>query len=248
MVNEERAGVEQPVAVDAFPRIRRAPRRVAVGGNRVRRRAECKDVQNQRLVVSTPAVGQETRLRSPSVCERSFAIQCPVPIHSLVERVGDGANLRLAPGVPIEVARSGKGTSEEQGRVDGREFAAPRPSARLHVEEVVVEAPMPGRVRSLALRAVAEEAKDAQGTLDRLVPRQQSTLHHDGVRPEGHADRRNAADGVGHRAVRDQAGQRMCHVEEVAESAAFNRVEQRVVDVGLSYRRRHTVVGGRIVP
>ena len=37
VVNEERAGVEQPMAVDAFPRIRRAPRRVGVGGNRVRR-------------------------------------------------------------------------------------------------------------------------------------------------------------------------------------------------------------------
>ena len=182
------------------------------------------------------------------MCERPFAIQCPVPIHSLVERVGDAANLRLAPGGPVEVTRSGEGTSEEQGRVDGREFAVPRPSARLHVEEVVVEAPMPGRVLSLALRAVAEEAQDAQGSRDRIVPRQQSTLHHDGICPERHADRRNAADGVGHRAVRDQAGQRMCHVEEVAKRAAFNRVEKRVVNVGLSNRRRHVVVGERIVP
>ena len=87
LVNEERAGVEQPVGVDALSGTRRTPRRAGLGGDRVRWRAECEDVENQRLVVPTPTVVQEPRLRSPSVGERqserpstALKARCTLPV------------------------------------------------------------------------------------------------------------------------------------------------------------------------
>ena len=187
----------------------------------MRRRADREGVQDQRLRVAFPAVAEEAALGGPPHRDRLALVHRPLPVDGVVEGVGAVADLRLVR--VVGVVEEGGGAEEardQERRVDGRELGLPRPAAGLQVQEVVVEAPVPGRVGGLALGAVAEESEDAEGALGRLGAREQAACHGDGVRPERHAHGRDAARGAGHRAVRHEAGARVRRVEEVPERVA----------------------------
>src|SRR5204862_6534312 len=65
LVHEKRGAVEKFVAVHLFPAIGRRPRPITLLRQAVRRRTEAEHVQNQRLVVSLPAMSQKAGLWLP---------------------------------------------------------------------------------------------------------------------------------------------------------------------------------------
>ena len=67
LMHEQRGAVQKLVAVQSLPAIRRRPCEIAFLGQGVRRRAKAEHVQNQRLVVSLPVIGQEAGFRLPPV-------------------------------------------------------------------------------------------------------------------------------------------------------------------------------------
>src|SRR5580704_6709049 len=83
----QRPRVEQLPAVDLLPLVGRAEGGVALRRQRVRRRPQPEEVQQQPLVVVLVAVGQEAGLRPPAVGERRPAASRPVPVGPAVERI-----------------------------------------------------------------------------------------------------------------------------------------------------------------
>ena len=103
----------------------------------------------------------------------------PPPVGSTVELVGQPADLGLFLGVAVEVGRTGEHAREEEGRIDRRQLALPGAATGLHVEEVVVEPPVAGRIRLRSLRAVAEEAQLGQGDRGGEFPGDHASLDED---------------------------------------------------------------------
>src|SRR6202011_533062 len=79
LVGEERSRVEQLEAVDTLPQVGCGVGREALGRQRVSGTAEGKDVEEERLVIAGPAVGEETAFGLPSVRDRRPTVGCPVP-------------------------------------------------------------------------------------------------------------------------------------------------------------------------
>ena len=65
LMHEQRGAVKKFVAVQPLPAIGRRPGEIALLGQGVRRRAKAEHVQNQRLVISLPAMSQEAGFRLP---------------------------------------------------------------------------------------------------------------------------------------------------------------------------------------
>ncbi len=81
----------------------------------------------------------------------------PGPIDPLVEEPGELPYLAFVIRCGREVRSAGEGAGDQDRGVHHRQLALPHAPARLHVEEVVVEAPMAGGVRLVTLGAAAEE-------------------------------------------------------------------------------------------
>ena len=171
LVGEERARVEELVIVDAPPPVGGGPGGIALLGERVGRRPEAEHVEQHGLVVAMPAIGEEAALRRPAVRDGGPAALRPAPVDAAVERVGERADLVLVGRLAIEVGGGGQHARQEERRVDGRELAPPGATARLHVEEVVVEPLVAGGVGRRPLRAVAEESQPGEHRPGDLVAR-----------------------------------------------------------------------------
>src|SRR5262245_35857292 len=126
-MREEWARVEQLAPVDTPPLIGRAIGAIALRRQRMRRRAETEDVEQQSFVVALPAVGNESVLRSPAVSQRRSAIACPVPVSPSVQEVGKAADLRLVGRVAVEVGANRERASEKKCRIYRRKLALPDP-------------------------------------------------------------------------------------------------------------------------
>ena len=187
-----------------LPLVGGGPGGVALLGERVGRRAEAEHVEQHGLVVALPAVGQEAALRRPAVRDGRPAALRPAPVHAAVERVGQRADLVLVGRVAIEVGGGGQHARQEERRVDGRELAPPGATARLHVEEVVVEPPVAGGVGLRPLRAVAEEPQPGEHHPGDLVAREQPSLDEERRRRQRHPDRGDAGRRPLRGLVRDQ--------------------------------------------
>src|SRR5207245_4927693 len=107
-------------AIDLLPLVGRTPCRIALLGQRVRRRAEAQRVQEQGLVVAFPAVLQKAALRLPPVGDRRSAVQSPPPVGPAVEGVGKGTDLLLLAGVVVEIRSRCECPCEQKGAIDGR--------------------------------------------------------------------------------------------------------------------------------
>jgi len=101
----------------------------------------------------------------------------------------------------------------------------PDPPAGVHVEEVVVEAPVSRGVGLLALGAVAEEAQRGERPSGGLATREEAALRGHDIGGEAEPGGRDAARGAFARAVGDQPVVRIRGAEEVADGVALKRLE-----------------------
>ena len=104
----------------------------------------------------------EAGLRFPAVRDRRATIQGPLPVGPAVQRLGQSPDFGLLFRVPVEVGGASEHPGEKERRVDSREFALPNPASALHVQEVVIEAFVPGGIGLRAVRAVVKEAQPPQ--------------------------------------------------------------------------------------
>src|SRR6202045_1292918 len=159
MMDEERPGIKKLVIVDVLPLIGRGPRPEAVVRQGVCRRRQAQNKKNDRFVIAIPAIVQKAALRLPSLPRGRCAAAGPLPIDAAVDRIGAFANLVFAWRVLAEILARSQHPREQQRGVDQRHLRLPDPLAGLHVEEVVIEALIAGRVRLFALSAVPEETQ-----------------------------------------------------------------------------------------
>ena len=232
LVDEQRAGRQVRMAVDPAPAVAPQPRVVGPARSRVRALPQRKAHHQQRLAVASPVVGQEAALGTPAVAEALAAVLHPAPVDAVGEAPGGLADLALAQRGAVEVARGGLHAGDQEGGVDAGELAVPGPGARVHVEEVEVEAAVAGGVPRARHVRVAEEAQRGQHERDRALARHPAALDGDRVGRQRQAHRRDAAGAVRLRRVEDEAAGRIGRLLEVAEGVALRAVDERVdVDV-----------------
>ena len=171
--------------------------------------------------LSVMLTGDEAALGSPAVSDHHAAIARPVPLGARVELLGRVADFTLGRRVAIEVRRTREHPREQERRVDRGEFAAPRPAAVSHVEEVVVEAAMAGADAPAVAGSIAKEAQGRECAGDRLGPREVAALHGDRLGRQGESDRGDAAVRTGARVVRHEAVRLAREVDEVAERVSL---------------------------
>ena len=140
------------------------------------RRTQPQDVQQQRLVVAFPAVLEEAAFGLPAVRDGRAAVLRPLPIGTAIERVGEGADLMLVGRIRVKVHPCRQRARQQKRAVYRRQFALPGAPAGLHVEKMIVEALVAGRVGFGALRAVPEKTQRRQRSLDRGGARHESAL------------------------------------------------------------------------
>src|SRR5262249_7863698 len=165
LVRKERPRVEQLAVVDRFPLVGRAIGLIAFWRQWMRRRAETENVGQQPLVVALPAVRDESGLRPPAVSECRSAIAGPVPVGTLVERVGKAADLGLCGRVTVKIARDRQDTCKQERRIDRRKLTLPNAAAGFDVQKVVEEALVAGGVGFGTLRALKQVAQPSEGEL-----------------------------------------------------------------------------------
>src|SRR5450759_3685544 len=153
LVNEERPGVQELLAVELLPAVRPCPCLVAALWQGVRRRSQAEHGQENRLAVALPPGFQKPVLRLPCVRDRQAAVLRPLPVDAAVERVGKLRYLALLFRLAVKVGGGGQCPGEQEGCVDGRQFRLPRAPTGLHVQEVIEESLVAGRVPVVALRA-----------------------------------------------------------------------------------------------
>ncbi len=228
------------LAIEVAPVVGRRPCAIRGLRQRMRRRAEAERVEEQRLRIAFPAIGQEARLASPAVRHRDPPVLRPLPVHSPVQRVGELADAALVVGRAVEVLGGEQRARDQERRVDRRHLAVPRSGAAVHVEEVVVEAAAAGRVQRRPLHTVREERERGERAPQRLVARDPPALDADRIRREPEPRRGDAARPAGPRAIGDEPVALARHVRKILERLALHLVEQRSVGLRVSVHRAAT--------
>ncbi len=167
------------------------------------------------------------------------AVQRPLPVRATVELVGQAADLGLLLGLRVEIGSAGEHPGEQKGRVDRGQLALPDTATGLHVEEVVVEAPVAGRIRLRPLRAVAEEAQRSKRNLGGELAGDHAAFdeHRDARQSEAHGGDAGGGSGVG--LVADQAVGRVGLVQVVLQRRYLQAIQV------LLRRKAIQVFGGR---
>lgn len=97
-------------------------------------------------------------------------VQRPAPVDALVDEGRELADFGFRLVVfAIEILRSRQDAGDEQCRVDGRKLAVPGAMAGIHVQKMVEEAAVAGRVAFLALTRLGEEPQRIDRTLGRFL-------------------------------------------------------------------------------
>ncbi len=118
--------------------------------------------------------------------------QHPLPVRPPIELVRQPADLRLLLRVGVEVGGAREHPGKKERRVDRRQLAVPSAATGLHVEEVVIEAAMPGGIRLGSLRTVAEEPQRPRRDLGSELAGDDAALDEDRNGREGEPYGRNA--------------------------------------------------------
>jgi hypothetical protein len=121
----------------------------------------------------------------------------------------------------IEELGRRKHAGDQQRGVDARELALPGTPARVHVEEVIVEALVAGRAGRLSLLARGEEPQHRERQLRRHFAADELAPHAHRVGGERHAHGCDAGGPVLAGLVEDQAVGAVDLVHEVAEGVAL---------------------------
>src|SRR6185312_16621719 len=105
----------------------------------MRRRTERQNVKQQTLVVTLPAVRNETAFRMPAVADRAVFGLCPLPVGATIQRLGQIADFALLHAVADEKLCSGQHASQQERTIHCRKFAMPCATAALHIQKMIVE-------------------------------------------------------------------------------------------------------------
>src|SRR5665213_971935 len=124
-----------------------------------------------------PPIRKEARLGVPAMGNRCLPVKRPLPVHARVETIRQPANFSFFSIFSFEVSRGSKNACNQNGRVDGRQLAFPRPGSGLHMEEMIVKTLIPGRIRRRPLGARIKESQYLQDSSDGFVSRNKFSLH-----------------------------------------------------------------------
>ncbi len=195
----------------------------------MRRRAQGEDVQHHRLVVAHPVVVDEAAFGEPAHRDQRRALLQPAPVHALVQRVGDLADLLFARVLAVVIRLGEQHAHHQQCGVHARQLhPAVVAVALLHVQKMIVEALVAGPAGLLRPhRRVAEEFQRGQGAVDRLIATDPPVFDADRIGGQRESDRRNAGERARRKPVRRQAVDLVGGVPEKLESAAFDVRKQR---------------------
>src|SRR6516162_9406917 len=106
----------------------------------MRQRAQTENVGQQPFVVALPTVWNESVLRPPAVSQCRSAVADPVPVSTLVERVGKAADLGLCGRVTVKIARDRQDACKQERRIDRGKLTLPNAAACFDVQKMVEEA------------------------------------------------------------------------------------------------------------
>ena len=95
----------------------------------------------------------------------------PLPVGAAVEFFRELAYFTLFARIPIKVLGRRLRARDQERCVNRRDFRLPGAMARLHIQEVIVEAFASNHIRTFAVRAVIKELQLRQRSLDRFGPR-----------------------------------------------------------------------------
>src|ERR1019366_7099242 len=123
LVCEQWSGVKIFLSVTVFPLVSGSPRYVALLGQWIRRRAQPQDIQQHRLVVAFPTVGEEAAFRLPAVRDRCTLVLRPLPIGAAIERVGEYADFTLVGCTGVEINPRRQRASYQKSTIHCRQFA-----------------------------------------------------------------------------------------------------------------------------
>src|ERR1700734_2837753 len=98
-------------------------------------------------------------------------IQSPFPVDAAVKQISKFPYLAFSVALSGEIGCHGQHTGDEYRGINGRQFASPSSPARLHVNEMVVEAFISRSVRFETLMAGMKKPKNRQSSLDRIRTR-----------------------------------------------------------------------------
>jgi hypothetical protein len=165
------------------------------------------------------------------VRDRCTAIARPRPIGTAVERVDQRPDRLFILILMDEIRGRGEHAREQETAVDGGQLAQARTAAGVHLQEVIVEAFVPGRVGRRTVRAGPEEAEHRQRALERIGTRHPAARYAHRIRCQCKAHRGDAGDRVLTSGVRDESVHQVGMVQEIVEGAALQRVEPRLSEV-----------------
>ena len=153
----------------------------------------------------------------------------PAPVDAAVQHVDQLAKLDLGRRVGVEVNARGQCAGDEQRGIDRRKLRAPDTGAGAQVQEVVVEAPVAGRLGTAALIAVVEEAQHGETARDRFGARHPTALHGSGIARQCEARHRDARGRILPRGVGDETVRRIHSLHKVVERGALKSIQQQIV-------------------
>ena len=201
----------------AFPPVGRCPRCIALLRERMSRRAQAQDVQQQSLVIAFPPVAEKAAFRLPAVRDGVALVLRPSPISAAVKGVGEGPDLTFAGCIGVEIGPRRQCAGQQKSAVDGREFAMPGAAARLHVEKMIVEPLVASGVGLSALRAVPEKAQCRKRSLYRRGPGHESAFHTDWVARQGKSSGGDAGRPIHRSLVNHEAIGRVGFMQKIVE-------------------------------
>ena len=231
-MREQGPSVEILISVAAFPAVSGSPCGIAAREQRMSGRAEPHHIEQQRLIVAFPAVLEEAAFGLPAVRDRCALILRPLPIDAAIERIGEGADFMLVGGVRTKIRSRRQRTCQQKGAIYCRQFALPGAPAGPHVEKMIVEALVAGRVRLGALRAVPEEAERRERSVYRCSARHESAGDSHRVGRQREAGGGNAGGPIRRSLVDDQPVGGIRLMKKVAEGFPL-KLLQLVIDAEL---------------
>ena len=122
---------------------------------------------------------QKAAFRLPALGDGFAAVLRPLPVDAAIERLRQLADLAFLAGA-VEIARGGQHARHQQRGIDQRQLALPDAAPAVHVQEVVVETLVAGRVGLVALRALPEEPQSPQRPRGSVLARHPAALDADG--------------------------------------------------------------------
>src|ERR1035437_1478207 len=132
----------------------------------MRRRTKSEDVQQQRLVVTLPAIWQEAAFGVPSERNRGTVVLRPEPVRAQVECIGQRADFIFGIRCCVKISARSECACQKKCAVDSRQLTSPRAATGLHVDEMVIETFVTRGVRLRTLRTVPEKSQRCQHAFD----------------------------------------------------------------------------------